>query len=95
MRQAAGWRMVVLHVVAMSVTVDLPAEVLARLEAEAARRGVSLDVVIAELADLLPQPGTGAGGHGRLAISGVGASGGGRGRAADADELLADGFGRD
>jgi len=80
----------------MSVTVDLPAEALARLEAEAARRGVGLDIVIAELADLLPLPVTGAGGQRRLAISGIGASGGGRGRAADADELLAaDGFGRD
>lgn len=81
--------------VAMSVTVDLPVEALARLEAEAERRGVGLDVVIAELADLLPQPDASIGGRRRLAISGVGASGGGRGRAADADELPADGFGRD
>lgn len=77
----------------MSVTVELPAKALARLEAEAARRGVGIDVVIAELADTLPQPAAGAGR--RLAISGVGASGGGRGRARDADELLADGFGHD
>lgn len=38
----------------MSVTVDLPAEALARLHAEAARRGVSIDHVIAELAHRLP-----------------------------------------
>lgn len=75
----------------MSVNVDLPAEALRRLEAEAARRGVSIDVVIAELADTLPaepEPGR----H-RLAIVGVGASGSGISHRID--ELLADGFGRD
>ncbi len=76
------------------MTVELPAEALARLEAEASRRGVGIDVVIAELADLLPPRGAGETPR-QLAIFGVGASGGGRGRAADADELLADGFGRD
>ena len=58
------------------MTVDLPAEALARLEAEAARRGVGIDVVIAELADTLPaaeQPK----GRRRLAFIGVGHSGDG------------------
>jgi hypothetical protein len=41
----------------MSVTVELPAEALRRLEAEAARRGVSIDHVIAELAARLPVEG--------------------------------------
>lgn len=80
----------------MSVTVDLPAATLRRLEAEAARRGVGIDVVIAELAETLPAEHTGEAPVRRrkLAIAGIGASGGKRGRAADADELLADGFGR-
>ena len=38
----------------MSVTVELPEAALARLRAEAARRGVSIDEVIAELAAHLP-----------------------------------------
>jgi hypothetical protein len=41
-------------VCAMPVTVELPEDTLARLRAEAARRGVSIDVVIAELAAHLP-----------------------------------------
>ena len=60
----------------MSVTVDLPAEALARLEAEAARRGVGIDVVIAEFADTLPaaeRPQR----RGRLAFIGIGHSGDG------------------
>jgi hypothetical protein len=73
----------------MSVTVDLPEELLEALRAEAARRHVSIDVVIAESVSEHLGP------RRHLAIFGVGASGGTRGRAADADELLADGFGRD
>jgi hypothetical protein len=38
----------------MSVTVDLPRGVLRRLQAEATRRGVTIDEVIAELAAGLP-----------------------------------------
>lgn len=38
----------------MSVTVDLPPEVLRRLQAEADRRGLTIDAVIAELASGLP-----------------------------------------
>lgn len=76
----------------MSVTVDLPAATLRRLEAEAARRGVGIDMVIAELVEALPADVPVR--RRKLAIAGIGASGGQRGRAADADELLADGFGR-
>lgn len=60
----------------MSVTVDLPPATLRRLEAEAARRGVGIDVVIAELADTLPAEDEPAGGH-RFAFAGVIASGDG------------------
>lgn len=38
----------------MPVTVELRAEALRRLEAESARRGVTIDDVIAELANHLP-----------------------------------------
>ena len=38
----------------MSVTIELPDDALARLRAEAERRGVSIDVIVAELADRLP-----------------------------------------
>jgi ABC-type branched-subunit amino acid transport system ATPase component len=38
----------------MTVSIDLPDDALARLRAEAIRRGVSIDTVIAELADQLP-----------------------------------------
>jgi hypothetical protein len=57
----------------MSVTVDLPPEALRKLEAEASRRGVSIDVVIAELAERLPTES----GHKeqKLAFVGIGASG--------------------
>ncbi|MCO6502852.1 MAG: ribbon-helix-helix protein, CopG family, partial [Acidimicrobiales bacterium] len=55
----------------MSVTFDLPEETLDRLRAEADRRGVSVDDVIAELASQLPTVGTGRG----PSFVGVGASG--------------------
>lgn len=38
----------------MTLSIELPETALARLRAEAARRGVSVDTVIAELADQLP-----------------------------------------
>lgn len=76
----------------MPVTVELSDEALARLEAEAARRGVSVDVVINELAGRLP--GQVDDRTRREALIGLGASTSGR-RAADADDLLAEGFGRD
>jgi hypothetical protein len=75
----------------MRVTVDLPEDALARLRAEASRRGVSIDLVIAELtaavpAKSLPAPHT-------PSFVGLGSSRSGR-FARDADELLAEGFGR-
>lgn len=47
----------------MTVTLDLPAEAQARLQAEASRRGITLDQLVAEIADNFPaetaaQPGT-------------------------------------
>ena len=63
---------------AVSVTVDLPPATLRRLEAEAARRGVGIEVVIAELAETLPaeaEPGPTTG-H-RFGFVGVAASGDG------------------
>ena len=39
----------------MTVTIDLPEDSLARLRAEATRRGVSIDLVIAELTTALPE----------------------------------------
>lgn len=75
----------------MTLTVELSEDMLARLRAEAGRRGVSIDVLIAELAATLPaepaRDGT------KLSLIGLGASSSGR-RARDADDLLADGFGR-
>ena len=38
----------------MLVTIELPEDVLARLRPEAVRRGVSIDVVIADFATQLP-----------------------------------------
>ena len=75
----------------MTVTVDLPEDALARLEAEAKRRGVSIDLVIAELAEALPAQ---APGPQTFSFVGLGSSTSGR-YARDTDELLADGFGRD
>ena len=76
----------------MTLTVELSESTLARLRAEAERRGVSIDVVIAELVETLP-PET-ATGERTLSFIGLGASTSGR-HARDADDLLADGFGRD
>ena len=75
------------------MTVDLPAPVLARLRAEAARRGVRIDEVIAELAGQLPADEHAPGGARRLAFVAAGASE--FGITPRLDELLADGFGRD
>ena len=73
------------------ITVELPEDVLIRLQSEATRRGVSIDVVITELATALPDD------HVPVeqgpSFIGLGASSSG-GSARDADELLADGFGR-
>lgn len=76
----------------MTLSIDLPDEALARLRAEAVRRGASIDEVIAELAGQLPaQPAEG--GRRRLAFAGAGAAA--RDITHRIDDLLADGFGRD
>ncbi|MBP6728367.1 MAG: hypothetical protein V9E99_15025 [Microthrixaceae bacterium] len=75
----------------MTVTLDLPAEAQARLQAEAARRGITLDQLIAELADQLPADGETP--RRKLAFVGMGSSK--AGITHQLDELLADGFGRD
>lgn len=60
----------------MPMTVDLPPDVVRRLEAEAARRGVVVDEVIAELASGLPGDGAEAPKRSRrLSFVGIGASG--------------------
>ncbi|MHB8452258.1 MAG: ribbon-helix-helix domain-containing protein [Mycobacteriales bacterium] len=77
----------------MTVSVHLPDELVAQLADEATRRGISVDELTAELiASRLPL--TGVSGPRRLAFSGIGASTSGR-SAADAEQLLAEGFGRD
>jgi hypothetical protein len=76
----------------MTVTIDLPEDALARLRAEAKRRGVSIDLVIAELAEALPAQSSAA--PPTFSFVGLGSSTSGR-YARDTDELLADGFGRD
>ncbi len=77
----------------MSLTVELPDDVMRRLEAEAARRGITLDQVIVELAAVLP-PEPGLLPRRKLAFVGIGSSASGR-AARDADSMLAEGFGRD
>lgn len=77
----------------MSVTIELPADALANLEAEAQRRGVGIDVLIAEFAAGLLPGGVSAGRRRRPAFVAVGASG--TGVSDRIDEILADGFGRD
>jgi hypothetical protein len=59
----------------MSVTVELPPEALRRLEAEATRRGISIDDVIAELAANLPVDTPASSSGHRLRFIGIGASG--------------------
>jgi hypothetical protein len=75
----------------MSLTVHLPGDLAVALEAEAERRGQSADQVAADLlAAHLLRPGA----LRRLAFAAVGSSASGR-NAADADDMLAEGFGRD
>jgi plasmid stability protein len=75
----------------MTVTVDLPEDALARLRAEASRRGVSIDLVIAELTASLPTEHVPV--RQALSFIGLGSSSSGR-FARETDELLGDGFGR-
>ena len=73
----------------MSVPVELPDDLVARLQAEATARGVGVEVVAAEAITEHFSP------RRRLRFAGVGTSTGGRG-AAEAEELLAEGgFGID
>jgi len=75
----------------MSVTLDLPDDVVRRLTAEAERRGARLADVITDLAAQLPSADRASGR--RLAFVGAGAST--AGITSSMDDLLADGFGRD
>lgn len=74
----------------MAVIIHLDDAIGEALAAEAARRGLTQDQLAAELlsAQLPREP------RRRLAFAAVGASTAGRG-AAEADEMLAEGFGRD
>lgn len=75
----------------MTVNVDLPEDLLAALKQEAEQRGITLDAVIAESVGehlRTPRP------RRQFALAGIGASTSGR-SARDADEMLAEGFGRD
>lgn len=74
----------------MTLSIDLPDEALARLRAEATRRGVSVDTVIAELADQLPAQ---TAKRRKLALVGAGATA--HGITTTIDQALAEGFGRD
>ncbi len=76
----------------MTLTVELPEDVLSRLRAEADRRGVSIDLVIAELSRSLPTETPPR--RRTYSFIGLGSSNSGRG-ASETDELLAEGFGRD
>ena len=76
----------------MRVTLDLNADSLARLAAEAERRDIELETVIDELAARLAPPGGGE--RSCSGLIGLGASSTEL-HAADADALLDDGFGRD
>ena len=78
----------------MSVTVELSAEVLARLEAEAARRGVPMESLISEsLERNFPAHGS-QDTKRKLGFVGMGTSRTGR-TERETDEMLAEGFGRD
>jgi hypothetical protein len=75
----------------LSVTVDLPPEALRRLEAEASRRGISIDEVIAQLVAKLPVDSSAA--RRRPAFVAIGASE--QGITDRMNDTLAKGFGRD
>jgi hypothetical protein len=77
----------------MSLSVTLPDEIAASLTAEAAKRDVSPDELAAEfIAARLPSSPPEKTGH-RLRFAAIGASTSGR-RAAEDEEMLAEGFGR-
>ncbi len=68
----------------MSITVE---ELALRLNAEAARRGTTVDALLDELAERVPPP------RRKLGFVSLGASTSGR-SAVDAEEMLDEGFGR-
>ena len=72
----------------MTVTLELPDEAMRRLRAEAERRDLSVDALIAEFAGTL---GRAASAPRSLGFVAIGESTSGR-HAADADEMLAEGF---
>jgi hypothetical protein len=74
----------------VSVTLDLPDDVLKRLTAEAERRGIAVSDVVADLAGTLPSVGSAV--QRELAFVGAGASQAGITPRIDA--LLDEGFGR-
>lgn len=59
----------------MSLRLDLPADAEARLEAEAARRGITLDELVAELSARFPDPKERVKGEALKAFLGCGNSG--------------------
>lgn len=75
------------------MTLDLSDEAMARLRAEADRRGISVEALVDELAASLPAETAGSSPR-KLRFFAMGSSTSGR-NAADADEMLAEGFGRD
>lgn len=75
------------------MTFDLSDEAIARLRAEADRRGISVEELVDDLAASLPVEGQDSSPR-KLRFFAMGASTSGR-SAADADEMLAEGFGRD
>ena len=76
--------------------VRIPDELAEQLAIEARDRGVAVDVVLTALlvAGLGHSESSSSTGRRHLAFAGIGASGSSRG-AAQGDELLAEGFGRD
>jgi hypothetical protein len=74
-------------------TIEVSEEVAARLAAAAERRGITVDELVAQLADQLGSEAVEQPRRHRLSFVGIGSSKSGR-SARDADEILAEGFGR-
>jgi hypothetical protein len=73
----------------MALTLDLPAAAQARLQAEANRRGVTLDQLVTEIADTFAEEPS----NSKLPFVGAGASK--SGITHRIDEMLSEGFGQD
>lgn len=71
------------------LTIEVPDDVAARVADEAAKRGVAPETLAGEVV-----AGEFRARHRRLAFAGIGSSASGR-RAAESDEMLSEGFGRD